>query len=147
MRPNRSTVSATRAAMSSSRVMSVARKATVSSKPPATAWPASALMSATMTRVPAAWNAATTPAPILVAPPGTMATFPSNPRMSPPRGSAIALPVSVRPGAARGLATTRIDYPENERIDLAAAPAPANRRTPALTRRAAGPDAGGATPR
>jgi hypothetical protein len=38
-------------------------------------------MSATMTLVPAATKASTTARPILVQPPGTMATFPPNPRI------------------------------------------------------------------
>jgi len=72
----------TSAAMSASSRMSQRMNATCS---PAIAWPAASAMSATITRTPAATNASTTARPILVAPPGTMATLPCNPRIPLPR--------------------------------------------------------------
>ncbi|MDT4831882.1 hypothetical protein FQZ97_654100 [compost metagenome] len=77
--PWRAAASSTQAFTCASSVMSVRTKRTPAPSASASGWPLSASMSAMTTFTPAAWKARTTPAPINVEPPVTMALLPSSP--------------------------------------------------------------------
>src|SRR6266849_8567233 len=81
MPPNFDTVRSTQAAIWASSARSVFKNRTSWPSELATAFPPCSSMSAIATFVPSRWKARTTAAPIMVAPPVTMATFPFSPSM------------------------------------------------------------------